>query len=318
MMIVGSDLNVTLMGSDQRVVRAARVSFNKDIFTDIDRDRKLIEYLLKHRHASPFEHNVIAFKATREAFFNLLEQIDNPAVPIYYDSGYIFMTLRSAFNAWNFLPEEVKEQIRETYPTSVNIFEGKGKEGPYTIDNHFYLIEPISTSSGAIALVDKLELGTRMDYYTFLVECPIFLARQWMRHRFGSYNEVSRRYTSVGINFYVPQKLRRQDKKNKQASKEDNWLEDKERVLLSKISVHSSNSYNLYKELIDMDVAREMARMVLPQNLLTRFYWTVPRVALDNFITLRTHEGAQKEIREFAEVIKEMVGYKGSDRSLVL
>ncbi|HHJ64639.1 MAG TPA: thymidylate synthase (FAD), partial [Aquifex aeolicus] len=59
---------------------------------------------------------------------------------------------------------------------------------------------------------------------------------------------------------------------------------------------------------------KELARGVLPQFMKTRFYWTVPRISLDNFITLRTHRGAQKEIRELAEALKEMVGYRGTDR----
>lgn len=308
-----------LMGSDQRIVRSARVSFNKDTFTDIERDKKLIEYLLKHKHASPFEHNIIVFKASRPEFFSLLETVDNPAIPVYYDSGLVFMTLRTAFNVWNFLNHELKEQIRSRFPTAVRIFETKDREGPYTEDKYFFLIEPITTTAGSIALVDKLELGTRMDYYTFLVECPIFVARQWMRHRFGAYNEVSRRYTSVGIDFYIPKKLRRQDKKNKQASVEDRWLsKDTELELINSISTHSYSSYRLYLKLIKNDVAKELARIVLPHNLITRFYWTVPRIALDNFITLRTHKGAQKEIREFAEVIEAMVGYKGTDKSLSL
>jgi len=70
--------------------------------------------------------------------------------------------------------------------------------------------------------------------------------------------------------------------------------------------------------MISHNVAKEIARGVLPQFMITRYYWTVPRISLDNFISLRTHEGAQKEIRELAEAIVDMVGYRGTDRKNVL
>ena len=311
------------MGSDQRIVRCARVSFAKDSFVDEFRDKKLIRYLFKHKHASPFEHNVIAFRQRKEKWLSLLSQIDNPTLQVYYSKGYIFLNLRNAINLWEKLPDEVREKIKEQFPATYYIVEKRGevseeelKQLPYSRDEA-YVKEKIETTSGWIGLVDKLEIGTDMDYYTFVVECPLFVARQWMRHRFGSYNEVSKRYVGTEfLEFYLPEYIRKQAKSNKQASV-DEAIEESEKFI-EEIRSLIKNAKDLYRRIIEREGAKELARGTLPQFMKTRFYWTVPRISLDNFITLRTNEGAQKEIREFAQAIREMVGYKGTDKKNVI
>jgi len=218
-------------------------------------------------------------------------------VQVYYSKGYIWLNLRNYINAIELFPSEVKESLEEKLPATTAIIFGQEPQN-YSTD-YAYVKDKIETSSGWLGLVDSLELGTDMDYYTFVVECPLFVARQWHRHRFGSYNEVSRRYVSYEPDFYIPRYLRKQAKSNKQASLEEAVEE-------------------LWKAMTEKEVAKELARGILPQFMKTRFYWTVPRIALDNFITLRTHEGAQKEIREFAEVIKDLVGYRETDKKLRL
>ncbi|WP_457600180.1 FAD-dependent thymidylate synthase [Hydrogenivirga sp.] len=317
-------MEVHIMGSDQRSVRCARVSFAKDEKVDPDRDKKLLRYLFRHKHASPFEHNVVAFRAGREEWLSLIDRVDNPTVQIYYAGGFVWLNLRNAINSMKFLPEALFERLREAFPSTWTVVEREGNLSdeelsalPYSRDRVF-LQDRIDTSSGWIGLVDKLELGTEMDYYTFIVECPLFVARQWHRHRFGSYNEVSRRYTAYDIKFYVPELLRKQARSNKQASIEEPVEEPYHSEFMREIERIVKESYALYERMTKRDVAKEIARGILPQFMKTRYYWTVPRVALDNFITLRTHEGAQKEIREFALAIKELVGYRGTDRKNVL
>ncbi len=317
-------MDIHVMGSDQRSVRCARVSFGKDETSDPDRDKRLLRYLFVHRHASPFEHNIIAFQATKKEWLAILEKIDNPSIQIYYSGGYIWMNLRNAINASKNIPKEVFEEVKRFFPTTLTIVEKGGKISdedlsalPYSTDRVF-LQEKRTTSSGWIGLVDRLELGTEMDYYTFIVECPLFVARQWHRHRFGSYNEISRRYTAYDIKFYIPEILRKQAKSNKQASIDDPIDEPYHGEFLKEISRLIKESMDLYGKMTGREVAKELARGVLPQFMKTRYYWTVPRIALDNFITLRTHEGAQKEIREFAEAIKELVGYRKTDRKNLL
>ena len=315
-------MKIYLLGSDQRIVRCARVSFAKDTYCDELRDKKLIRYLFRHRHASPFEHNVIAFEGSKELWFSLLDE-DNPTIQVYFSKGFIFINLRNAINLWERLPEKVKEKVKESFPATYEIVKRKGdisdeelEEIPYSQDSA-YVKERVEVSSGWIGLVDKLELGTDMDYYTFIVECPLFVARQWFRHRFGSYNEVSKRYVGKEfLDFYIPSYIRRQAEKNKQASIDKPIYRSEE--FINRIKELIEKSVNLYEEILENGGAKEIARGVLPQFMKTRFYWTVPRISLDNFITLRTHEGAQKEIREFAEAIKDMVGYRGSDKKNVI
>jgi len=313
-------MQVFFMGSDQRSVRCARVSFGKDEQTDPERDKKLLRYLYRHKHASPFEHNIIAIETSREEWLNLLAKIDNPTVQIYHAGNFMWLNLRNAINSMEFFSNEVSDKLKEAFPATWSIVERGGDIGdeelstlPYSTDRVF-LQEKTETSSGWIGLVDKLELGTDMDYYTFIVECPLFVARQWHRHRFGSYNEISRRYTAYDIRFYIPEVLRKQAKSNKQASLEEPVEEPYHSEFLEDIKRLTEESYSLYERMTKKEVAKELARGILPQFMKTRYYWTVPRIALDNFITLRTHEGAQKEIREFAEAIKDMVGYKGTDK----
>ena len=308
------------MGSDQRSVRCARVSFGRDDRVDPSRDKKLLRFLFRHRHASPFEHSVIAFQVSKEEWLEIVGRVGNPTVQIYYSGSYAWVNLRNAINCLELLPEEVITQIKRSFPATWRIVETEGsitdedlEKLPYTTDRVF-LQEKVETSAGWVGIVDKLELGTEMDYYTFIVECPLFVARQWHRHRFGSYNEISRRYTSYDIKFYIPEVLRKQARSNKQASVDEPVGEPLQSEFLGEIRRLVGEALTLYNRMIESEVAKEIARGVLPQFMKTRFYWTVPRISLDNFITLRTHEGAQKEIRDLAEAIKEMVGYRGTDR----
>ncbi len=313
-------LDIHVLGSDQRIVRCARVSFGKDEHLDIQRDKKLIKYLLDNKHMSPFEHVIIAFKADKKNWLDLVSfSADNPTLQIYYGNNYVWLNLRNLMNLLRFnnLPlimKDVLEYVKNRLPTTFAVLEGKDiDKAQYTLDES-YLEEKIETPAGWVGLVSKLELGTLMDHYTFVVECPIFVARQWHRHRFGSYNEVSRRYVSYEPTFYIPEYIRKQSKSNKQASLEEAIEESGH--LIERIKNLVSQSLSLYKDIISKDGAREIARGVLPQFMKTRFYWTVPRVSLDNFLSLRTHQHAQKEIREMAFAIKEMVGYKGTDRGV--
>ncbi|MBP7796799.1 MAG: FAD-dependent thymidylate synthase [Elusimicrobiales bacterium] len=140
--------------------------------------------------------------------------------------------------------------------------------------------------------------------FQFHVKCPIFIARQWMRHRWGSFNEVSSRYTEVKDEFYIPKQFRVQDTKNKQGSIDDSSLPNDK--LLKEYENAIENSYRTYELLIKNGVAREMARMVLPVSQYTQFYWTVNARSLLNFLKLRMDDHAQYEIREYANAIHEI------------
>ena len=145
-------------------------------------------------------------------------------------------------------------------------------------------------------------------YFQFHIKCPIFVARQWMRHRIASYNEISARYTEVKDEFYFPKAFRIQDMSNRQGSIESDKLDNE---ALSKIYEEAiEHSYQAYQKLLKAGVAREMARCLLPVAQYTQFYWTINLRSLLNFISLRADSHAQYEIRVYANAIKEIVKQK--------
>lgn len=150
--------------------------------------------------------------------------------------------------------------------------------------------------------------------FEFHVKLPIFIARQWMRHRTGSFNEVSARYSVLPKDFYIPDELRKQSKTNRQGSSDETISElptfDGEGGTVS-VKEQLENicgfQYTEYEGFISEGVAREQARMVLPLNIYTEFFWTVDLWNLMHFLRLRIDPHAQKEIRVYAESIVELI-----------
>jgi len=141
--------------------------------------------------------------------------------------------------------------------------------------------------------------------FTFSIHCPLFVRGQWHRHRTWSYNEISRRYTEVDMEFYTPVDLRRQAESDRQASVADPAFEGGE--LKQAISAHYQASFELYEKLLASGVCREQARGVLPQNMMVTFWGTVDLSNLLHFLELRDSEHAQYEIREYAAAIKQLI-----------
>lgn len=124
--------------------------------------------------------------------------------------------------------------------------------------------------------------------FTFDIKCPLFVARQWFRHRMGSYNEESLRYCVAKREYYVPEGLPPE--------------------LLLQWREHHEESFTFYEKLIgEHRLRREVARALLPVGSYTRFYWTVNGSSLMNFLLLRTSRQAQQEIRAYARALLEMV-----------
>ena len=140
--------------------------------------------------------------------------------------------------------------------------------------------------------------------FQFHIKCPIFVARQWMRHRMASYNEISARYTEVQDEFYTPAEFRAQDTINRQGSLKSPALKTAQLLAVYKESIEAS--YAAYRKLLEAGVAREMARAVLPVAQYTQFHWTVNARSLMNFISLRMDPHAQLEIQAYAEAIAEI------------
>lgn len=131
---------------------------------------------------------------------------------------------------------------------------------------------------------------------SFRVKAPLFVARQWMRHRMNSYNEISYRYAKAPLEFYIPLHWRLQDEENKQAS--GAHFTNTELVENYKKSLELSKK--TYEQLLDQGVSRELARGILPVCTYTQFIFTCNLHSLMHFLTLRLTKGAQYEIRQFA------------------
>ena len=143
---------------------------------------------------------------------------------------------------------------------------------------------------------------------TFHVKMPIFVARQWLRHRTARLNEISGRYSVMRDEFYLPEAtvVRRQSEVNKQGRSEEEVPAALQARTLELLKAGQADAYRGYQELLDEDVARELARINLPLALYTEMYWQIDLHNLFHFLRLRLDAHAQHEIRAYAEVMAEL------------
>lgn len=162
---------------------------------------------------------------------------------------------------------------------------------------------------GLIRFLMREHHGTPFEHnsFRFHVKCPMFVAREWFRHRIGSFNEFSARYSEVPNEFHVPRHsdIRTQVGKPGSYSFEEIPSSDKRNPLaITAIEANNAACYKIYSELIESGIAKEVARMVLPVSMFTQFYWTLNARSLMNFLSLRTDSNAQLEIREYAKAVE--------------
>lgn len=137
-------------------------------------------------------------------------------------------------------------------------------------------------------------------YFRFLVKAPLFVVREHHRHRAGhSYNEWSGRYSKLEPEFYVPDFVRTQVGKPGAYSFEPVDEETRERTR-SEIEENAQRAFQTYERLLEQGVAKEVARAVLPLSTYTKYYWSCNPRSLMHFCSLRNHEAAQFEIRQYA------------------
>ncbi len=140
---------------------------------------------------------------------------------------------------------------------------------------------------------------------TFHAKMPIFVARQWVRHRTARLNEISGRYSVMPDEFYVPEAatLRYQSKDNKQARGEECLSSTDSQAILTELESDQKLLYSHYEKMIEKGLAREIARTNLPLSLYTEWYWQIDLHNLFHFLRLRMDAHAQYEIRVYAEVM---------------
>jgi thymidylate synthase (FAD) len=143
---------------------------------------------------------------------------------------------------------------------------------------------------------------------TFHLKMPIFVARQWVRHRTGRMNEVSGRYSIMKDEFYVPaaENLAQQSSDNKQGRADEPLPKEQADKIRAAFAEGQETAYRSYSALVDGGLAREIARINLPLSLYTEFYWQMDLHNLFHFLKLRLDTHAQFEIREYAKVILEL------------
>jgi thymidylate synthase (FAD) len=131
------------------------------------------------------------------------------------------------------------------------------------------------------------------------------VAREWFRHRIGSFNEFSARYSEVPNDFWVPDESSIRTQVGKPGAY---TFEQVDQVVAEQaveiIAGMNQAAYNSYALLLELGVAKEIARSVLPVSMYTQFYWTVNARSLMNFLSLRLDENAQAEIREYAKEVE--------------
>jgi thymidylate synthase (FAD) len=168
----------------------------------------------------------------------------------------------------------------------------------------------VSEDRGLIRYLYRHTHTTPFEMVEFKFHCkmPIFVARQWIRHRTANVNEYSGRYSIMKDEFYYPEEdnIRQQSKNNKQGG--EKVMETVEaQEFLAKLDEACRGAYNLYTEFAEKGMAREQVRMILPVNLYTEWYWKIDLHNLFHFLGLRCDKHAQWEIRVFADAMLSLI-----------
>ena len=160
------------------------------------------------------------------------------------------------------------------------------------------------SDEGLIRFLMRDRHGTPFEHnsFRFHIRAPIFVAREWMRHRVGSFNEFSLRYARATDDFYIPEAEDVRSQVGKPGAYSFEPVPDEiARATREKLQAVYETAYLAYEQLVELGVARELARCALPVGAYTEFYWTINARSLMNFLSLRNSETAQREIRRYAE-----------------
>ncbi len=163
---------------------------------------------------------------------------------------------------------------------------------------------------GLIGFLLKNRHGTpfEMAEFWFHVKAPIFVVREWHRHRIASYNEMSGRYTELRNEFYVPDGANVRTQVGKPGAYHYEELDDLSVKTLTQDTIkrNQQDAWSAYQLLLDNGIAKEQARIVLPVSIYTEFYYKTNARSLMNFLSLRNSKHAMFEIREYAQAMEDM------------
>lgn len=168
----------------------------------------------------------------------------------------------------------------------------------------------VSTDEGLIRYLMRHAHTTPFEMVEFKFHCkmPIFVARQWIRHRMASVNEYSGRYSEMLDEFYVPDRsaLKKQSQGNRQGRGDDLSIDD-QNFVLTMLKAEFGSQYRTYKKFLEIDLAKELARIGLSVSNYTQWYWKIDLHNLMHFLRLRLDDHAQYEIRVFGEAMARIV-----------
>jgi thymidylate synthase (FAD) len=160
------------------------------------------------------------------------------------------------------------------------------------------------SDEGLIRFLMREQHATPFEHsvFRFHVRAPIFVVREWVRHRWSSFNEFSMRYAKATEDFYVPEPEDVRTQVGKPGSYSFEPVEpDVAEAARDELRAVYDAAFAAYEHLMELGVARELARLVMPVGAYTEFYWTVNARSLMNFVSLRAAETAQREIRRYAD-----------------
>jgi thymidylate synthase (FAD) len=166
---------------------------------------------------------------------------------------------------------------------------------------------------GLIRFLMRDRHGTPFEHnsFRFHIRSPIFVAREWMRHRISSFNEFSLRYARATEDFYVPEAEDVRTQVGKPGAYSFDPVEPEvAEAAREELKAVYETAYAAYERMVEQGVARELARSVLPVGAYTEFYWTVNARSLMNFVSLRAAESAQREIRRYADACERFLAEK--------
>ncbi len=158
-------------------------------------------------------------------------------------------------------------------------------------------------NKGLLRFLMRERHGTPFEHnaFRFHVRCPIFVAREWFRHRVGSFNEMSGRYSELAEAFYVPAAADVRTQVGKPGAYSFEPVDEQTREAARReIEESATRAFQSYERMLEQGVAKEVARAVLPLATYTKYYWSCNPRSLMHFCSLRNHEAAQFEIRQYA------------------
>lgn len=310
--------------ADLKVVNAARVSMNKqhDAF-DEKADTRLIRYLATHAHWTPFVHNreliifpmnsltlqhhfseMLAKLTPEESAGMVVEFIPVPGETSYY-------AVKHSLYGWTNLLTKLADNEIYAEPTVAERIMGVIKD-KYPVSTQYLLPEYVVNKIANNPIyqdrnrqnINNLAryLTPAMFDITFYEKVPIFVARQRFKHMIQfDYNEVSRRYVDDTPYFYFPEDNGWRGRPDKSIKQGSGGVHENSIEISVEYKEYIDNAKKFYESLIERKVAPEMARMVLPQSMVTEYFATGNITAIQRLLKQRLDSHAQLEIQEFAQ-----------------